>query len=78
MKRCLDCRYSLRDPGATPDQIIAQQVQSLCIRMPPSVFGFLSGHNMATVTAYPQVTAQTISCGEFAQKVAVNDGAPNQ
>lgn len=77
--KCMTCRYALRDPAATPDQIIAGQVPYLCWRMPPSASSMMLQQGgrtgLATVTAYPQVTAATLSCGEYKEQEAANGSA---
>lgn len=65
-KKCLQCAHALRDPNATPDQVIAGQVAHLCTEGPPTTTPVMTGRGMGMVTSYPMVTAETISCSRFA------------
>lgn len=65
-RKCLDCFYAVKDPGATPDQIIQGAVPSMCLLNPPVTVPLVTQRGMAMVTAYPQVNAQTISCARWA------------
>lgn len=64
-RECLKCYYSMRDPAATPDQIIVGQVQHLCLRHPPTTHPLPTQGGLALMTVYPNVNAQTISCAEW-------------
>lgn len=62
LRRCMQCAYSLRDPGATPDQIIAGKVQHLCLEGPPTTIALPMNGALMTMTTYPLVNKDTISC----------------
>ena len=64
--KCLQCFYAVRDPAATPDQIIQGTVPSMCLLNPPTTVPMLTQGGLAMVTAYPQVNAKTISCARWA------------
>lgn len=76
-RKCMQCKYAHRNPDATPDQIIAGQAPTICIRRPPtastSPVQAHGGTALMTVTSYPQVTMSTVSCGDFEER---DDGAP--
>lgn len=67
-KRCTECLHAVRDPNATPDQVIAGQVQHLCLYGPPTTVGIATARGVALMTSYPIVTKDTISCGCFARE----------
>lgn len=65
-QKCLQCKHSLRDPNATPDQVIAGQVPHLCVEGPPLTVPMPTSRGVAMMTIRPMVTADTISCSRFA------------
>lgn len=64
-RKCLTCAYAVKDPNATPDQIIQGTVPWMCLRQPPVSSPIVTGQGVAIMTAYPQVNPATVSCAEF-------------
>lgn len=69
-KKCLECAHSVRDPNATPDQVIAGQVAHLCLAAPPTTTPVMTGRGIALMTSYPMVTIETLSCASFASETS--------
>lgn len=65
-RRCPQCHFALPDPAAPVEARLLGRVSSVCTRHPPSACVIPAQGGIATVTVYPQVTKDTISCGEFA------------
>jgi len=65
-RRCLQCWHCMRDPAATPEQIIVGQVPHLCLCAPPLTIPIVTARGMALMTLYPNVNKDTLSCGSFA------------
>lgn len=72
-KRCLECAHALRDPAASPDQIITGVVQHLCLEGPPTTVAFPAPQGIAMMTIYPHVNRDTISCGRFARETVIKE-----
>jgi hypothetical protein len=65
-RRCLTCAYHLRDPGATPEQIITGNVPNLCLHAPPNTIPIAGPRgSMVLMTLYPMVDKNTLSCASF-------------
>lgn len=70
LHRCLQCAHSLRDPGATPDQIITGKVTHLCLEGPPTTIALpIQAGGLVMTTTYPQVNRDTLSCRRFTARL---------
>lgn len=67
-RKCMQCAFAVKDPNATPDQIIQGAVPSMCLRNPPVSQVMITQRGMAVATTYPQVNEQTVSCWSFDMK----------
>lgn len=76
-RKCLRCHYAVAEQNPTVEQRLQGQVPVLCLALPPSAQLVASaGGGMATVTFYPPVGADTISCGSFSQAHAAKPFPP--
>jgi hypothetical protein len=70
---CLVCVHALRDPAAPVDQILTGKVQHMCLESPPTVIAIPTQQGLATMTVYPLVTGETVSCSRFKPAKVVQD-----
>jgi hypothetical protein len=70
-KKCPACEYAVPNPDAPMEQIMRGERQLLCLRNPPVATPMQHGQRIAIVTVYPPVDANTVSCGEWTDRDAL-------
>lgn len=63
--KCAVCKHSAADPVAPVEARLLGKTPRICMRFPPSAIAIHTPQGVAMASAYPIVTSESMSCGEF-------------